>query len=96
MDAGIVVPLGFFTMCAVLGIGVPLAKAFSRKMDHRSLPPAVSPELQQRLEHMEQAIDSIAVEVERISEGQRFTTKLLADRQHEAPAALSASERARP
>jgi hypothetical protein len=29
---------------------------------------------------MEQAIDSIAVEVERISEGQRFTTKLLAER----------------
>ncbi len=30
---------------------------------------------------MEQAIDSIAVEVERISEGQRFTTKLLSERQ---------------
>jgi hypothetical protein len=29
---------------------------------------------------MEQAIDSIAVEVERISEGQRFTTKLLSER----------------
>jgi hypothetical protein len=29
---------------------------------------------------MEQAIDSIAIEVERISEGQRFTTKLLAER----------------
>jgi hypothetical protein len=29
---------------------------------------------------MEQALDSIAVEVERISEGQRFTTKLLSER----------------
>jgi len=29
---------------------------------------------------MEQALDSIAIEVERISEGQRFTTKLLAER----------------
>ena len=28
-------------------------------------------------------IDAMAVEVERISEGQRFTTKLLADRQPE-------------
>lgn len=95
MDAGVVVPLGFFAMIAVVSIGVPLAKAFSRKMDRRSLQPAIPPELQQRLEHMEQAIDSIAVEVERISEGQRFTTKLLADRQQEAPAALSASERER-
>jgi hypothetical protein len=29
---------------------------------------------------MEQAIDAIAVEVERIAEGQRFTSKLLAER----------------
>ncbi len=34
-----------------------------------------------RLQHLEQAVDAIALEVERISEGQRFTTKLLADRQ---------------
>lgn len=95
MDAGVVVPLGFFTMVAVISIGIPLARAFARKMDRRSLPTAVPPELQQRLEHMEQAIDSIAVEVERISEGQRFTTKLLAERQQDAPAALSASERER-
>jgi len=33
-----------------------------------------------RLGRLEQAVDSIAVEVERISEGQRFTTRLLTDR----------------
>ena len=33
-----------------------------------------------RLARIEQSIDAIAVEVERISEGQRFTTKLLSDR----------------
>ncbi|HXY31742.1 MAG TPA: hypothetical protein VEI06_13615 [Gemmatimonadaceae bacterium] len=38
-----------------------------------------------RLERIEQAVDSIAVEVERISEGQRFTTKLLSDRGAEQP-----------
>jgi hypothetical protein len=36
--------------------------------------------LEQRLAHIEQALDAVAVETERISEGQRFTTKLLADR----------------
>jgi hypothetical protein len=35
-------------------------------------------------ERIEQAIDAIAVEVERISEGQRFTTKLLTDRPERA------------
>jgi hypothetical protein len=94
MDPGmvaIVVPLGFFTMVAVIVVGRPLARAFARKMDQKSVQPAVPHELQQRLEHMEQAIDSIAVEVERISEGQRFTTKLLADRQQAAPAIPSAT-----
>jgi hypothetical protein len=34
--------------------------------------------------HLGQAIDAIAVEVERISEGQRFTTKLLSERREGA------------
>ena len=33
-----------------------------------------------RLERIEHAMDAIAIEVERISEGQRFTTKLLNER----------------
>jgi hypothetical protein len=33
-----------------------------------------------RLERLEYAIDAIALEVERLGEGQRFVTKLLADR----------------
>ena len=34
----------------------------------------------ERLERIEQAVDAIAIEVERIAEGQRFLTKLQADR----------------
>ena len=59
------------------GSDFPLHEFFARL---ESAPPAVPPELAARLAHMEQAIDAIAVEVERISEGQRFTTKLLAER----------------
>lgn len=40
--------------------------------------------LAERLERMEHAIDTMSLEVERISEGQRFTTRLLVER---APAA---------
>jgi hypothetical protein len=47
-----------------------------------------------RLQRIEQAIESIAVEVERIGEAQRFTTKLLADRQPDA-ARASASPASR-
>lgn len=42
-------------------------------------------EISQRLGRMEQALDAAAVEVERISEAQRFTTKLLVERGHQGP-----------
>jgi len=42
-------------------------------------------ELEARLERIEQAVDAIALEMERVGEGQRFVTKLLAER----PAPLS-------
>jgi len=35
---------------------------------------------QQKLEHLQQAVDTIAIEIERISEGQRFVTRLLNER----------------
>ncbi len=72
-------------MMGVTAIGWPIARAIARRMDREAIQPKIPLELQGRLERMEQAIDSIAVEVERISEGQRFTTKLLSDRQQSLP-----------
>jgi hypothetical protein len=34
----------------------------------------------ERLARMEQAVEAIAIEIERVSEGQRFVTKLLSER----------------
>jgi hypothetical protein len=45
----------------------------------------------QRLARVEQAVESIAIEVERISEGQRFVTRLLNDRAQSPPERLSAA-----
>jgi len=77
---GVMVPIVMFICVAVTTIGFPVAKAYARRLDREPREPSVPPELQSRLERMEQALDSIAIEVERISEGQRFTTKLLAER----------------
>ena len=44
----------------------------------------MAPDVTSRLERIEQAVDAIAIEVERISEGQRFTTKLLTERASDA------------
>lgn len=48
-------------------------------------PPRERPPLDDtRLEHLEQAVDAIAIEVERISEAQRFATRLLTERHADA------------
>lgn len=40
----------------------------------------VTPEFDTRLEQLQQSVDAIAIEVERISEAQRFSAQLLAER----------------
>jgi hypothetical protein len=45
---------------------------------------SLDPEKSPRLQRIEEAVEAIALEVERIGEAQRFTTKLLAERQPEA------------
>jgi hypothetical protein len=77
---GVWIPIILFSSLPIIAIGLPIAKAFARRMENAPNQAAVPREVTERLERMEQAIDSIAIEVERISEGQRFTTKLLAER----------------
>jgi hypothetical protein len=73
----VVISIAFFVMLAVIAIGLPLARAFARRMDRKAVQPALSPELAEQLMRLEQSVDTIAVEVERISEGQRFSSGLL-------------------
>jgi hypothetical protein len=89
---GLFVPLGFFAMVAVLVIGRPMVKAMAMKVENESKRPQIPSEVMNRLERIEQAVDAIAVEVERISEGQRFTTKLLSEVKTGALSAGSAQQ----
>jgi len=66
-----------------LAVLMPMAIAFSRSLLRRAPKERPSPQMIEsaaRLERMEQAIDSVAIEVERISEGQRFVTQLMVKR----------------
>jgi hypothetical protein len=62
----------------------PLAFTISRFLWKRSspAPQAIRSDhaTQERLEQLQQAVDAIAIEVERISEGQRYVTKVLGTR----------------
>jgi hypothetical protein len=77
---GELIPIVLFVCVAATIIGTPIARAWARRLESEPRDSDQLPEVNARLQRMEQAIDSIAVEVERISEGQRFTTKLLAER----------------
>ena len=79
MGPEVAVPLGFFAMVVIIFMGRPIVKAITTKAEAEARRPVLPPEVASRLERMEQSIDAIAVEIERISEGQRFTTKLLAE-----------------
>lgn len=62
---------------------IPIALAFARRIWIRSgasQRPHYDLESSPRLQRLEEAVDSIAVEVERIGEAQRFATKLLSER----------------
>jgi hypothetical protein len=73
-------------MLAAIIIGFPIARALARRIDRTGLKPNVPVEVTSQLAQLNQAVEAIAVEVERISEGQRFTTRLLSE-QHKLPAA---------
>jgi len=72
-----------------LGIGLPLGRALVQRFvapkPARQLPPLADNE---RLERIERAVEAIAVEVERIAEGQRFVTRLMAENSPERTPAL--------
>ena len=66
---------GFFVL-------LPLAIVFVRRMwvrGRRGVAPAVSAEQDARMERLEQAVDAIAIEIERVGESQRFQGKVLAE-----------------
>src|SRR5919204_4043381 len=80
MEGPFIVPVAFFISAAFITVFLPMAKAYAKRMERGAVQPRVPADVTQRLERMEQAIDAIAVEVERISEGQRFVTRLLSER----------------
>jgi hypothetical protein len=71
----------------------PFTIVLARRLWVRGGPRQVDLEDSPRLQRIEQAVESIAVEVERIGEAQRFTTKLLAERQDAAARLTPVSRR---
>jgi hypothetical protein len=86
MQGPVFTPMGVAVVATVtwggvaLVLGLYLIKAWIRRGELRNAPGALPHDVSQRLARIEAAVDSIAIEVERVSEGQRFLTKLQADK----------------
>lgn len=72
--------LVFFGLMALLGTIAKLSFVFIKTRGSNSASPAALEQIAQRLEALQQSVDATSIEVERLGEGQRFTTKLLAER----------------
>ena len=81
----------FFGCMAFMVVGWPIARAVARLIDRRTLHPPATPvlgrEVMARLDTLERNLDTVAIEVEKLSEAQRFTTRLLENRPPAPPAA---------
>lgn len=75
----VMIPIGFFAMVAVISVGAMITRVYTRRLEHEGKTKVPS-EVTSRLERIEQAVDAIAIEVERVSEGQRFVTRLFSER----------------
>ena len=70
------ISIAFFLMCAVIVIGWPIARAFGKRMERGATTTAMPPAMSEQLQRIEQAVDAMSIEIERISESQRFIAKL--------------------
>lgn len=79
----------------ILFVLAPIALAYARRLFRRPIAAERTPEFvesQRRMERMEQAVDAIAIEVERVSESQRFLTRILTESRDVAAIGHGAAE----
>jgi hypothetical protein len=86
-DLGALIALiGVVSGVAVLVGAFAGAYFFGKSRGQReAITAAKDPELVARISRVEQIVEATAIEIERISEGQRFTTRLLSERKELQP-----------
>jgi hypothetical protein len=70
----------FMAFSVTLFIVARAGIAWTRPRSRAESAPAIAPVDDSRFARLEEAVDSIAIEVERIAEAQRFTAKLMSER----------------
>jgi hypothetical protein len=65
----------------ILVLGLPVIRLITKWLEPRPVAPRELSAINDRLGRIETAVDSIALEVERISEAQRFSARLQSEQQ---------------
>jgi hypothetical protein len=65
----------------IMVLGFPVVRLITKWLEPKPVPPRELSAINGRLERIETAVDSIALEVERISEAQRFSARLQSEQQ---------------
>ncbi len=77
---GQLIPIVLFICASATIIGTPIARAWARRLDRGGPSPRDLAGIDDRLTRIEHSVDAIAIEMERVSEGQRFLTKVMGER----------------
>ena len=76
--------IAMIAIAAIVVNGLVIAVLGRAWLSRRQPPPPVPLEqlenIEMRLVQLQQAVDDVVIEIERVAEGQRFTAKLLAER----------------
>jgi hypothetical protein len=79
----------------IIFVMMPVAVAYARRLWRRapvSMMTEMPPELTDRLTRLEQAVDAVAVELERVGEGQRYVTRVFTEQQGQRALGAGAAE----
>jgi hypothetical protein len=85
-----------FIFAVLMPISIAVARKIWRSGKTAPAAPRVDDMMGARMDRLEQAVDAIAIEIERISEGQRFITKVMTDRPNTVVSPASAGADAAP
>src|SRR5690606_32965016 len=77
-ESVMVIVFGFFAMLVLLILGIPIVRAFIRRMNRAPVVPMVAQAQREQVRALGESVDRLAVEVERVSEGQRWLERRLA------------------
>ncbi|HKV52541.1 MAG TPA: hypothetical protein VJO52_15205 [Gemmatimonadaceae bacterium] len=74
------IAIEFFVAIVAIFFVVPIARAFARRIDKKPVATPLDRSLGEQLQRIENSVDSMAIEIERISEAQRYMARLQSDR----------------